>query len=115
VFALWRDQIPQINAHESARAELKGNLRPAEVTVDKQALVDVARMQNKALILIHEQLESLHVKLEKVEVCFTNRLDELEKKAQVSYIILMLRFCVRTKRRYDNHPSVSYRHLQNRI
>ena len=86
---------------------LPGKLRP--VTVDKQALVDVARTQHKALILIHEQLQSLHVKLEKVKAYFTNRMDELEKKVQVSNFMLMLRFCVRTKRRHDNHPKARWK------
>jgi hypothetical protein len=41
----------------STSEELKRKLRLAEVTVDKQALDDVVRLQNKALILIRNSFK----------------------------------------------------------
>ena len=58
--------------------ELKGKLKPAEVIVDKETLIEASRAQNKALIFIHEKLQSLHRKLNAVEAKFTARVDEVE-------------------------------------
>lgn len=60
--------------------ELKGKLKPAEVVVENQTLIEATRAQNKALIFIHEQLQSLHCKLDVVEANFTKRIGEVEVK-----------------------------------
>ena len=86
--------------------ELKGKLRPAEVVVDNETLVEATRAQNKALMFINEQLQCLQYKLDAVEAKFTKRVDEvevminqwgdrvefLEKKAEVCCIIYVTGF-----------------------
>ena len=83
------------------REELKGKLKPAEICVDKQTLIEATRAQNKALLSIHEQLHRLEGKLDGVEENLTKCMDEvdvkleqwgvrfenLEKKTEVCYII----------------------------
>ena len=62
--------------------ELKGKLKPAEVCVDKQTLIEATRAQNKALLFIHEQLNRLGGKLDGVEANLTKRIDEIEVKLE---------------------------------
>ena len=57
--------------------ELKGKL---QIIVDRETLVNTTRVQNKALLFIHNQLKSLQDKLDGVEAKFTTRLDDIEVK-----------------------------------
>ena len=57
--------------------ELKGKL---QIIVDRETLVNTTRVQNKALLFIHNQLKSLQDKLDGVEAKFTTRLDDVEVK-----------------------------------
>ena len=58
--------------------ELKGKLRPAEICVDKETLVESARVQNKALIFIYENLNKLQSKLDSIEGNLSKQIDEVE-------------------------------------
>ena len=61
--------------------KLKGQLKPAELVVDKQTLVDATKVQNQALIFIYSQLQSLNNKLDGgVEANLSRRIDEVDIK-----------------------------------
>jgi len=74
------DEASIVNLLANTDEQLKGQLKPAELVVDKQTLVDATRVQNQALIFIYSQLQSLNNKLDGVEANLTRRIDEVDIK-----------------------------------
>lgn len=74
------DETSIVHLLANTDEQLKGQLKPAELVVDKQTLVDATRVQNQALIFIYSQLQSLNNKLDGVEANLTRRIDEVDIK-----------------------------------
>jgi len=74
------DETSIVNLLANTDEQLKGQLKPAELVVDKQTLVDATRVQNQALIFIYSQLQSLNNKLDGVEANLSRRIDEVDIK-----------------------------------
>ena len=74
------DETNIIHLLANTDEQLKGQLKPAELVVDKQTLVDATRVQNQALVFIYSQLQSLNNKLDGVEANLSRRLDEVDIK-----------------------------------
>ena len=74
------DETSIIHLLANTDEQLKGQLKPAELVVDKQTLVDATRVQNQALIFIYSQLQSLDNKLDGVEANLSRRIDEVDIK-----------------------------------
>ena len=86
--------------------DLKGKLKPAEVIVDKQTIIDATRAQNNVLLLMYEKLTRLEHEIDGVRVHVTKRVDgveselrkwgtrveNLEKRAEVFYVVTCLTY-----------------------